>query len=144
MSTKHLSKTRDINAEKRQERRTNTPTKLKKENTKMEKLRNQYLLQKDIKELGFVMIVKDNILYTINSLDMLNEDTFFCTIKDSDEFEFNYTDDFVIEAFEDSTMEEEYKPPVVTTIVTETGASTTIVYENIKDLEEDFFVKEED
>lgn len=42
-------------------------------------------------------------------------------------------------------MEEEpYKPPVVTTIVTETGASTTIVYENIKDLEEDFFVKEED
>ena len=101
MSTNHLFKKRDLNAEKRQERRTNTPTKLKKENTKMEKLRNQYLLQKDIQELGFVMIVKDNILYTINSLDMLNEDTFFCTIKDGDEFEFNYTDEFAIEAFED-------------------------------------------
>jgi len=56
MSTKHLSKTRDINAEKRQERKFNTPKKLKKEEIKMDKLRNEFLLRREIKELGFAFI----------------------------------------------------------------------------------------
>lgn len=64
-------------------------------------MRNKFLLEKEIKELGFVFITHNDILYTINSLDMLDEDDFVAVTKGCHEKVFSYTDDFVIEGFED-------------------------------------------
>ncbi len=96
MSTSHLFHKRDRNAEKRQERLESNPKKLKQEERKMEGLRKKFLLEKEIKELGFVFVSKNEILYSINSVEMLGQDTFLCNKECGSEVIFNYDDTSVI------------------------------------------------